>query len=298
MAEAPHSAEQFVASRDLWWHEDYLDLLARRLRLADCRRVLELGAGVGHWTAHVLARVASDAVYLATDREPDWVAALAKKFADRPGFSATLADAANLAHLGGPFDLVTCQTLMLHLDDPGGVLAACFRLMAPDGLLLLAEPNNFLNRLPVATVAETLTPQEYGRLAALWWAYERGRARLGLGRETIAEHLPRLITAAGFRQLQVFANDRLAPEFAPYDSGDQALLAAAPPGDHTAVEATESEADFTRRLALAGGLSTAEFEAAFALYTDFGQRRAAAVAAGTYAFSGGGYFYVFAARKP
>lgn len=298
MAEAPHSAEQFVASRDLWWHEDYLDLLARRLRLADCRRVLELGAGVGHWTTHILNRVAPDAAYVATDREPAWVNALGQKFAGRPGFSTTQADAADLARVGGPFDLITCQTLMLHLDNPGGVLAACLRLMAPGGLLLLAEPNNFLNRLPIGTVADTLTPQEYGRLAALWWAYERGRARLSLGRETIAEHLPRLITAAGFQQLQVFANDRLVPEFPPYDSGDQALLAAAPPGDHTAVEATESEADFTRRLALAGGLSTPEFEAASALNSDYGRRRAAAVAAGTYSFSGGGYFYVFAARKP
>lgn len=298
MAETPHSAGQFVASRDLWWHADYLDLLAGRVQLAKCRSVLELGAGVGHWTAHVLARAAPDATYTATDREPEWVAALAKRFASHPRFSAVAADAAEMERLGGPFDLVTCQTLLLHVPDVARVLGAVHERMAPNGLLLLAEPNNFLNRLPIGTVADTLSPAEYGRLAALWWAYEQGRARLGLGRETIAEHLPRLIVEAGFTRLEVFANDRLPAEFPPYDTPDQLAMSAAPPGGHEGSMAGESERDLTRRLALAGGLAESELDEAWALEMELRRRRADATARHRYSCSGGGYFYVFAARKP
>lgn len=297
MAEAPHSAGQFVASRDLWWHADYLDLLAARIQLDKCRSVLELGAGVGHWTEHVIARVASDAAYTATDREPEWVAALTKRFASRPRFSAVKADAANLERLGGSFDLVTCQTLLLHVPDVAKVLAAVRRCMAPNGLLLLVEPNNFMNRLPTATSADSLSPAEFGALSALWWAYERGRVRLGLGRETIAEHLPRLIAETGFIGLEVYANDRMLPEFPPYDTADQLAMAAAPPGGHEGAAAGESEQDLTRRLALAGGLDEATFDAAWALELKLRAERDADIVARRFAFSGASHCYIFTARK-
>ena len=32
MSHEPHSASQFTPSRDHWWHADFLDLMAKRLR--------------------------------------------------------------------------------------------------------------------------------------------------------------------------------------------------------------------------------------------------------------------------
>ena len=37
-------------SRDFWWNEDFVELLARRVRLADAEAVLDVGCGIGHWT--------------------------------------------------------------------------------------------------------------------------------------------------------------------------------------------------------------------------------------------------------
>jgi hypothetical protein len=48
--------------------------------------------------------------------------------------------------------------------------------LKPGGPLLLVEPNNFFNRLPTSSAIATLSPVEYGQLAAFWWAFERGRA--------------------------------------------------------------------------------------------------------------------------
>ena len=87
-------------------------------------------------------------------------------------FAAVQADVADLSGIAGPFDLVTCQTLLLHVADVPGVLAQMRRLLAPGGTLLLAEPNNFLNRIGMTSVTAGLTPAEFGAMikqdAKIW----------------------------------------------------------------------------------------------------------------------------------
>ena len=141
MSEKPHSSEYFTGSRNLWWHDDYLDLLARRLNMDHCRSVLDLGARVGHWTALVAARCAADASLTAVDREKPWVDELHRRFAGRSNFVALQADVSDLSGLGGAFDLVTCRTLLLHVPNVPAVLNQAMRLLVPGGLLLLAEPD-------------------------------------------------------------------------------------------------------------------------------------------------------------
>ena len=46
---APHSAAYFNEQRDFWWNADYLQLVARRLRLSEVSSALDVGAGIGHW---------------------------------------------------------------------------------------------------------------------------------------------------------------------------------------------------------------------------------------------------------
>jgi hypothetical protein len=39
----PHSAEYFGESRDFWWNQDFLELMAKRLQLAQVESVLDVG---------------------------------------------------------------------------------------------------------------------------------------------------------------------------------------------------------------------------------------------------------------
>lgn len=55
MASEPHSAAYFNDQRDFWFHHDWLNLLAGRLKLGQVRRGLDVGSGQGHWTM-LLAR--------------------------------------------------------------------------------------------------------------------------------------------------------------------------------------------------------------------------------------------------
>jgi len=294
MNERPHSSEQFTGSRNLWWHDDYLDLLAQRLDMKRCRSVLDLGAGVGHWTALVAARCAADASVTALDRERAWVDALDRRFAGRPNFVALQADVADLSGLPGSYDLVTCQTLLLHIPDVPGVLNQAMRLLVPGGLLLLAEPNNFSNRMAMSSVTATLTPAQYGELAAFWWSFERGREKLGLGREWIAELLPKMIADAGFDDLEVFVNDRVWPCFPPYETAEQVMLSAEKSAPDSA--ARNSYREETRRCVLAGGLDAPAFAHAWSLVEELERREQAARADLSLSYCGPGSHFVFAAR--
>lgn len=45
----PHSARYFGATRNFWWHEDFIRLLGARWDLPKAACVLDVGCGIGHW---------------------------------------------------------------------------------------------------------------------------------------------------------------------------------------------------------------------------------------------------------
>lgn len=296
MTKQPHSAAQFTPSRDHWWNPDFLDLMAERLSLKACRNVLELGAGKGHWSGLILERVAPDAHMTLVDRERRWISALDKRFAHDSRVTTLQADVAALSLPHRSFDLVTCQTLLMHLPDVKAVLHQAFDLLAPGGLLLVSEPDNFANRLALDSQCSELTPEEFGRMAAMWWSFERGRERYGLGQEWIAVRLPALINAEGFSSLSVYANDRPAMLAPPYITREERAAI-------TDWLATPSQADDVAaredvlRFVLAGGMDEATFDSAWAIVSRMDARARSALTARTLSYCTGN-LYLFAARRP
>lgn len=296
MSKQPHSAEQFTQSRDHWWNADFLDLMARRLDLSACRNVLELGAGKGHWTIHILDRVAPDANLTVVDREKRWVTALTKRFAGDARVRALQGDVGALTLPHRQFDLVTCQTLLMHVPNVKAVLHQAFDLLAPGGLLLLAEPDNFANRLALDSVRTDLTPDQFGQVAAMWWAFEKGREIYGLGQEWIAVRLPALINAEGFVDLAVYGNDRPAMLAPPYASKHERATITdwlATPAHGEDVAGRED----VLRFVIAGGMDEAAFDRAWAIVSDLDAKARSALGARTFTYCCGN-LYLFAARRP
>ena len=117
----PHSAEYFGESRNHWWNEDFLQLIGERLQLHRAKSVLDVGCGVGHWGRALAPVLSEDARVLGVDREPRWVSEAAAR-AEAVGlgerFRYQQGDATSLPFPDGTFDLVTCQTVLIHLADP------------------------------------------------------------------------------------------------------------------------------------------------------------------------------------
>src|SRR4029079_4372233 len=59
--------------RDTWWNADFLELMARRWRLSEARRVLDVGCGAEHWGRQLPPYLPPDATITGVDREAAFV---------------------------------------------------------------------------------------------------------------------------------------------------------------------------------------------------------------------------------
>src|SRR6266540_345644 len=141
-----HSALYFGETRDSWWNLDQLRLALGRFGLTNggaALDVLDVGCGVGHW-----GRLLADALdrplrLVGIDREPEWIGeAFARARELRGHWRYQIGDASHLPFADASFDLVTCQTVMIHLAEPRAALAEWTRVLRPGGRLVVAEPNN------------------------------------------------------------------------------------------------------------------------------------------------------------
>lgn len=111
--------------------------LYRKIGLARCRRVLELGCGTGVISTEIAAR--SDAAVFGLDRDVSALALASGKRAEHVRWTA--GDAAAMPFSSGSFDLVVTHYFWMWVKEPQRVIAECLRVLKPGGYLLsLAEP--------------------------------------------------------------------------------------------------------------------------------------------------------------
>jgi 2-polyprenyl-3-methyl-5-hydroxy-6-metoxy-1,4-benzoquinol methylase len=115
MSENPHSEAYFGDTRDFWWHQDFLQLMATRWQLSETPEILDVGCGVGHW-GRALLSVRPQGRVTGFDREPQWVAEATRRGAHLP-CRYQLGDVTDF-QLERQFDVVTCHTLLIHLKSP------------------------------------------------------------------------------------------------------------------------------------------------------------------------------------
>ena len=109
------------------------------LPLADARRVLDLGAGVGFLLPEIRSR-APKALVVGADRAPGMIALAPAEF------PRLVADAARLGLAEGAFDAVSMTFMLFHLPEPRAGLAEVRRVLRSDGALGVAtwgEPQSF-----------------------------------------------------------------------------------------------------------------------------------------------------------
>jgi SAM-dependent methyltransferase len=205
--------------RDTWWNADFLDLLARRFELDRRSSVLDVGCGAGHWGRAVLARMDTQASLVGVDHQPAFFDA-ARKTARTRGLRATYraGDAQHLPFEDNSFDVVTCQTVLIHVPDPSAAVAEMLRVAKPGGLVLLVEPDNLLM---ASTFIGTSVPCSTDDQLALMQLQARclaGKKALSEGDGTVGAHLPALLHEHAATGVQVFASDKCAWAMPPYDA--------------------------------------------------------------------------------
>jgi SAM-dependent methyltransferase len=295
-----HSAEQFGDSRDYWWNLDFLQLMAQRWRFEAVREVLDVGCGVGHWgmlLGHVLP---SSARVTGVDREPSWVdqaAARARHRGLAERFSYRLGEAEHLPFPDDSFDLTTCQTVLIHLRDPGAAITEMLRVTRPGGLVAVAEPNNLTESLLLDSISNHASIDEVVELVRFQLTCERGKVALGEGDNSLGDRVPGLFVAHGLRAVEAYVNDKATAVFPPYAADEQRMFTEDARDGAARRFWNWSEAD-TRRFFLAGGGLEGNFASHFERGLAARQKILSGIDDGTYHGIVGGAFYFVAGRKP
>lgn len=211
--------------RDLWWNSDFLALNAGRFGTQRAREVLDVGCGTGEWGRRVIRDLASEARLTGVDRVPEFLetARTRAQTLGRDGDSFVRGTAQSLPFEDASFDLVTCQTVLIHVADAGQVVREMRRVTKPGGVVLLAEPDNLAGNLALLGGTPDVPDEDIEALTSLLLACHRGKAALGEGDERVGARLPGLLAEAGLRDVAAFTNDRCMSLVPPYASPAQRL---------------------------------------------------------------------------
>lgn len=293
-----HSAEYFGETRDYWYNADFIDLLARRWSLGSARAVLDVGSGVGHW-GQLLARVlAPDAEISGVDPDPVWVERAterAKTHGHGRRFRYALGRGEELPFPDGTFDVVTCQTVLIHVPDPARVIREMVRVTRPGGRLVLAEPNNATSALLLGSTLLDGDVEDIVALVRFQLVCERGKAALGEGNNSLGEALPKLLS--GLRAVELFMNDKTNVVMPPYASPEERALVEQAMKDSDRSFWIWSEAD-TRRFFLAGGGGPDAFAPLWTLALRANESVRQGILSRDYASTGGAVGYLASAVVP
>ncbi len=299
----PHSAEQFGPQRDFWWHRNFLDLMAKRWRLGEATSLADIGCGQGHWSRLLYAYLRAPAKLTGVDREPRWVAEAAQNFrhafphAALDQFTFVQGDATNIPLPDNTFDVVTCQTVLMHLARPLDALREMLRILRPGGLLVCVEPNNLWNYLSFTSLTAAETVETVVRRFEFWLRYHRGKIAAGQGDHTLGDLLPGYLAEMGLTEIAVHQSDRAAAIFPPYSRPAQQALVEQEQTSKSSATGPWNR-DEVRRCVLAGGGTEEFFERGFAELLEKFTQEQQAITAGSFHSAGGGLCYLVSGRKP
>ena len=134
--------------------EPYAREVAARVP-TQARRVLEIAAGTGRVTRHLLAGLAPDGELIATDLNEPMVAEARRRVPADPRLRWQVADAQALPFEDARFDLVACQFGLMFVPDKPLALREMRRVVRPGGTLLVSTWDD-LARNPATTLLHEL----------------------------------------------------------------------------------------------------------------------------------------------
>jgi ubiquinone/menaquinone biosynthesis C-methylase UbiE len=122
------------------------------------------------------------------DREPLWVKkateqAIAAGLSERLRYQVGVAE--QLPFDDNTFEMVACQTLLMHLRDPEQGLREMFRVARPGGLILVAEPTNLLGPVLPDAAALGESSETAALLLRFQFTCQQGKASGGDGCDVI-----------------------------------------------------------------------------------------------------------------
>jgi SAM-dependent methyltransferase len=297
-----HSEDFFGDYRDFWWNESFLKLLARRLGLENCHSLLDVGCGQCHWSKLLANYLGTSengpARVCGVDSDRKWAKgtpALRAYFAEKGiEFELRKANADALPYPDDTFDLVTCQTLLIHVPQPKEVLAEMKRVLKPGGIILCVEPNNLVQSLTRSSISSNDSVDEILDHVKYALLFERGKKALGQGDNSLGDLVPGMLAQADFENIDVRMSDKAIAMYPPYDTPEQrATMQQWRTGDRWTSDEF-SDYDYFKAL---GPDSLEFYETYVRKYAHLSERTERYINANKYHAAGGAMMYVVSGTK-
>ncbi len=207
------------AYRNNWYNEDYLDLLAKRLRLSEVKDVLDVGCGKFHWTSLLVKYLNENTYVTGIDINPLTYEEISKLDDKRIRFIE--GNSEELPFKDNSFDMVTCQTLLIHLKDPIITLKEMNRVLRNNGLICISEPNNLSQSIfrNSYNINENLEERNLRIIEKM--KSEEKKIIYGNGDNSLGELVPILLEEAGFKNINCYVNDKMNIMKPPYESNEE-----------------------------------------------------------------------------
>ena len=289
--------------RDTWWNDEFLAMMAAQWQFDQVENLLDVGCGVGHWGQRLMRHLGNETMLYGIDPEEAWVEGAQERanslgLKDRSSYQVATAE--SLPWPDNTLDMVTCQTLLIHVPDLQNAIREMTRVLRPGGLFLVAEPNNF-GSSAADLVDEPLLPwSELSDLLELEYRCTEGKRAVGEGHQSAGHLVPAGLRACGWTDINVHLNNQSARIIPPYTDLNartyvQFMRSCHESGAAMVLGGTEEN---SRRYYLAGGGDEARFDHLWSLARGHLAARLAAIDAGTYVSAGGHIHYLIWGRKP
>lgn len=220
-----HSEQYFTEERDHWFNPDFLDLMAKRWGLARFTSLLDVGAGLCHWSRLLAPYLAAGSRVAALDNDEKWAQGNAEierffrqkntriEFVKGTAYALPFAD--------DSFDVVTCQTLLIHLKNPELALREMKRVVKKGGIVICSEPNNRIQSLLQDTSNQDDNIEEVLQRVKQNLAYEKYKQQQHKGNDSFGDLLTGAMNNLEFSNIQAYLNDKLVGIYPPYESPEQ-----------------------------------------------------------------------------
>lgn len=293
-----HSAAYLGEHRKFWWNPDFMELMAKRWELHTIHSVLDVGCGVGHWGQELAHFLPKDAKITGVDQEEEWIQQARERTKGQgKRFHYQQNSAEKIPFPDQSFDLVTCQTVLLHVHDVTKVLKEMVRVLKPGGLLIAVEPNNTIAELVFDTTTYKEPVEDSIRAISFNLRCEAGQQKLGLGYASIGDVLPSYFQKMHLSDIQVYLSDKTTPLIPPYADDEQQAFIGLMQEWYDA-ELFIWHKDETKKYYLAGGGDEESFPEHWDFFRKRFKDRLDAIKKKTYSTSGGCLLYLISGRKP
>jgi ubiquinone/menaquinone biosynthesis C-methylase UbiE len=294
--------DMLIYQRKALWREDTLDKLAAWMDLRPGMTAVDIGCGLGYLGYAFWKYFGKGGHYIGVDiNQPnltdaanaarEWASGGKAEFLSGSGYEIPLAD--NTA------DLVMCQVVLIHLENPEEIVEEMIRVAKPGGLIVCSEPDNMSSpMIKYCTSVPDMSVEEKLLAAKVYLLSNQGRMEQGRGDDSLGSQIPHMMKNLGLVDIDIRQNDKVHHLEPPYEGFIQQATLEKMKKHWWDDKARDIWVERERSEFIDGGGTAEEYDE----YLEMGKKRLeickGQVERGEYYACGGALMYIIKGRKP